>query len=154
MRWTRILKYAVVLHVTTFVVGFLFGLLQGFIEGASGAPLAGDLLLAMDLTLTLAIFATISAVLGLMAYRTAGWPVLGAVHLVALTVWLTSLPLNVVLLGQPVLAWVLQGLFMEFCLLCGLGAGVGLRALICLLTEPGDEPEVLPATTEPVGARA
>lgn len=151
MRWTRILKYTAVLYVTTFVVGFVFGFVEGLAGGISGTPIPAGLTLALNLGLVFAMFATISSTFGLMSYRTAGLRVLGAVHLVAAAVWLTSFPLNVVLLGQSALAWLGQGLFLELCLLCGLGAGVGARALAGLLSEPKDGTAVaMPAT--PVAA--
>ncbi len=148
MRWTRILKYAAVLYATTFAVGFVFGFVGAFIEGASGAPLPAGLSAAIDLGLALAIFAAVSAVFGVMAYRTRRRG-LAATHLVALAVWLTSFPINVVLLGQTPVAWLPQGAFLELCLLCGLGAGLGARALVGLLSEPEDGLKVSPAATAP-----
>lgn len=152
MRWTRILKYTVVLYVTTFVVGFVFGFVGTFVEEVSGAPLPAGLSVAIDLGLLLAMFAAVSSVYGLMSYRT-HQRVLAGTHLVALAVWLTSFPINVTLLGQTPAAWLAQGAFLEFCLLCGLGAGLGIRALARLLSEPEDGPEIVPAATRPAGTR-
>jgi len=101
------------------------------------------------------MFAAVSSVFGLVAYRTRQRTLAGT-HLVALTAWLTSFPINVTLMGQTPATWLLQGAFLELCLLCGLGAGLGIRALAGLLSEP----EITPAATmsaavapEPAGTR-
>lgn len=144
MSWGRVVKYAAVVLVAMFMVGFFFGFAMGFIQNVPGLAAEQDIYLLIALlnaAMTLTSWVVVVSVFGVMAYRMRE-RVIAHVLLVALLAWLVSFPLDVLLVGQPVEVWALSGVVMAVCALVGLGLGVGLRALAA---QTAEEPR--PSTT-------
>src|SRR5262245_20834223 len=117
MNWRRIGIFTAIMFAATAAASFPFGLIEGFAVSTGRTP-AAWLPLARGLAAPLAAVAVFAA----FASRESGetWSGASAIGILS---WLVSFPLNVIMLGMPVVAWAGGLVLMGLCVVIGVPLG-------------------------------
>lgn len=118
MNWKRIMLYIVVLSVSTFVASFPFGFVAGYLH-RTGQDIPDWLWIVQ----TLVSFAVVIIVFAVLAHAQREHTLLHAL-LVALYTWLLSFLFSVILLGLPLMQWILE--IVGIIVMAGVGTGIGI----------------------------